>query len=295
MLAKIDRAGRGGGGSRMQQENWAPHAFGDVLHETIGQHHQEGAGEAGIFEHLFQRIQIAAHRRSDIGADRSGVEAFELTPDRQRLVRGGDEDVGRYLINDFGGTFLVGRIGIRMQEADRDRLDTFRLELAHRLGGLLLVQRRCDLTIVQRTLVDTEAAIARDQRFGRGNEQIVERDILRLHGAPQFNDVAEILGGQHAGLGAAPGQQDVGGKRCAVHQDFDLAEEFIDANAVMACRLLHCVHEALGGISGRRRCLKFLQQAGFIHHEAVSECAADVDADAFGFSRHQKISSMPPL
>ena len=160
--------------------------------------------------------------------------------------------------------------------------------MAHRVGSLLLVERGHHLAVIERALLDADALRTRDQRTCRRNEQIVERHVLRLHGAPQFDDIAEILGGQHAGLGAAPGQQDVGGERGAVHQDFDLAEEFVDADAVMARRLFHRVHEALGGIARRGRGLELLQQAGLIHDQAVGEGAADIDADAFGFSGHRK-------
>ena len=115
-----------------------------------------------------------------------------------------------------------------MQEANGDRLDALRLEFIHRAAYFLLVERRHDAAVDQRAFFDADAARARDQRPVGWDEQIVKRDVDRLDAAPHLDAVAKALGRDHAGLGAALVDQDVGGERRAVHQHFDLAEKLAD-------------------------------------------------------------------
>ena len=181
----------------------------------------------------------------------------------------------------FGGAPLMRRIDVGMQEADRDRLDIFfLLEAGDRVAHLLLVERSSGYRRRTRALLDAEAPPARDQRLVGRDEHIVQRHVDRLDAAPDLDAVAEALGGDHAGLGAAAGEQDVGGERGAVHQDFDLAEEFLDVEFVEARRLLHRIHQADRWIARRRRSLELLQQPRLVHHQAVGEGAADVDTNA---------------
>ena len=260
VASEIHGSRRRGCRSRMQQKHRTTHALRNVLHQPVGEHHQEGAAESRLLQHAFERSQVAGDRRADIGADGRGVEPFELAPDRQRLVRRADENLRRNLAAYVGRTPLMRRIGVGVQEANGDRFHPVRLQLADRVPDFLFVERSRDAAVEERALLDADASPARDQRLVGRNEKIVERDVDRLDAAPDLDAVAEAPGRDHAGLGAAPGQQDVGGERGAVHQNFDLAEKLVDFHSIEARRLLHRVHQADRRIARCRRGLEFLQQ-----------------------------------
>src|SRR6516162_6655323 len=170
-----------------------------------------------------------------------------------------------------------------MQEADRDRANSVGRERAHRVRHLLGVERSEDLAIGERALLHSDPMPAWDQRLIWRYEQIVERDLDRLDPAANLDAVAETLGRNHAGAGAAAGQQDVGRERGAMHKHIDLPEKLPDIQLVMAGGFFHRIHEADRWIAWRRRSLELLQQPRFIHDQAIGEGAADVDTDALLF------------
>ena len=163
ILAEIDRARRRRRRTGVQQKHRAANAFGDVLHEAVRQHHQESAGETCVLEHFLERSEIVRDRRADIGANRGGVETLKLAPDRQRLVRGADEDLRCDLAHDLSGAALVLRVGVGMKEAYGNRLDALGLEFLHCVAHFLLVERCHDAAVDQRALFDADAARAGDE------------------------------------------------------------------------------------------------------------------------------------
>ena len=77
---------------------------------------------AGItFQPLFQRRQIPRHQRRDVGVDDGGAEAFEFAVFRQHAMRGGHGEAGALEVR--GDRFLVRRIDVGVQQADRDGVD----------------------------------------------------------------------------------------------------------------------------------------------------------------------------
>ena len=174
-------------------------------------------------------------------------------------------------------------IGVGVQKANGDRFHALRLQRADSVPDFLFVERGGDAAVAERALLDADTSPARDQRLVWRNKEIVERDVDRLDAAPYFDAVAEAFGRDHTGLGAAPGQQDVGGERGAVHQNFDLTKKFAELDIIKTRRLLHRIQQADRRIARRRRGLEFLQQAGLVHDQAVGESAPHVDANALLF------------
>ena len=70
-----------------------------------------------------ERVEIVAHDRPDIGAHHRRAGALVLADLRQDIGRAGHVDaVGNMLAHDLGDAPLVRRIGIGMQQRDRDGL-----------------------------------------------------------------------------------------------------------------------------------------------------------------------------
>ena len=82
---------------------------------------RSGAATPSARSALLQPRQIAAQHRQDIGVDRGRRGALVLARLRQHVDRGGDGELGEGGGERRGGRPLVGRVGVGVEEADRDR------------------------------------------------------------------------------------------------------------------------------------------------------------------------------
>ena len=108
-----------------------------------------------------------------------------------------------------------------MQEADGDRLNPVRQELADGDTHLLGIERGDDAPVAVHALADFQAMAARNQRRREGQEQII--DVVALLGA-HLERIAKTARGQQAQFRAAPLNDRVGDERGAVDDFGDIGE-----------------------------------------------------------------------
>ena len=100
------------------------------------------------------------------------------------------------MAQDLGDAALVARLGVGVQQADRDRFDV----LAHKLVGerpdRVLVERDQYVAARVDPFIDAEAALARHQR-----RRLVHIDVVLLEAAfgADLDGVAKALGDDHCG------------------------------------------------------------------------------------------------
>ena len=105
-----------------------------------------------------------------------------------------------------------------------------------------------DRAVVERALFHAEAQIARHQRLVGLDEDIEHGAVQILDAAAHLDGIAKALGGDHADLGAALGDQDVGAEGGAVDDLLDVAEELLQRLPVVLGGLADCGEEALGRV-----------------------------------------------
>ena len=188
------------------------------------------------------------------------------------------------------GLQLVFAVGVGMQEADGDGRTAGIQQL---LGGrleLVLVERRQHLAGVERPFLDAQAKVTRHQRLVRLDEHVEHRPVEVSDAPPDLQLVAESLGGDHAHLGAALGDQDIGAERRPVDDLLDLADELVDALPVVAGRLADRIEKTARRIVGCGRGLEPLQLPCLFENKTVGEGPAYVDGQLF----HRIYSPGPP-
>jgi hypothetical protein len=116
-------------------------------------------------------------------------------------------------------------------------------------------------------------------RSARGDLEVIGRDA-DAHAAPQFDDVAKALGGQHPGFDAGAGQQRVGGDGGAMNDGVDIGQQRIETAAAGIGSFPEAIHHAFGQapVGGRR--LVHLHGTVRCGDHHVGKRATDIDADA---------------
>ena len=190
-------------------------------------HHQQPPAEAEVGEPPLEPFDVASEHRLGVGVHRRRGPALVLAHVPEDLGRTGYVQVRELRLHEFARRVLVHGIGIRVQEADGERLDAGRFdEVAHRRPGALEVQGRDHLSVVTHPLRDLPAQAPWCERVGPREpkvEQVVS--LLEAH----VEDVAEPLGHQHAGLRPAPFDDRVGDQRRAVRDRLDLGHGHVFA------------------------------------------------------------------
>ena len=127
-------------------------------------HDLQRRGDAERFEVPAEAVQVVSERRSEIGVDHRGRGALVLTDHWQNVARAGDEHLGLHcLAHDLGDAAFMRRVGVGMQQADRDRLD---IAVGDALGGganAFFVQRDAHLALWPQPLDNLEPAPPRHQ------------------------------------------------------------------------------------------------------------------------------------
>ena len=172
---------------------------------------------------------------------------------------------------------LVHGVGVRVQEADGERVDAGRLDqVADRRTGALQVQGCDHPSVVIHPLRHLPAQAPGYERVGPCEsevEQVVA--LLEAH----VEDVAEPRGHQHAGPRAAPLDDRVGDQRRAVRDRLDL-----DHGHVLAAQQGGGAFDDRNrGVGGGGEALRHSDlAAAFVEQREVGERAADVDAESKG-------------
>ena len=115
----------------------------------------------------------------------------------------------------------MGRVAVGVEEADRERLDSVRDEVAPPRGAPGQVERHDHAPVAVQPLVDLAAEGTRDQRLREAQEQIV--DVVALLGA-HLEDVPEPARRQEPERAAGPLDDGVGDERGAVDEGAEVGE-----------------------------------------------------------------------
>ena len=76
-----------------------------------------------LAEFAFERIEVPGKLRRHVRVDRRGTEALVFAPDWQHFRRERDGDIGQLALYELICCALVAWIEVRVEKADRDRLD----------------------------------------------------------------------------------------------------------------------------------------------------------------------------
>jgi hypothetical protein len=174
----------------------------------------------------------------------------------------------------------VGRVDEGVQEADRDAFDPLVAQRRNQRADGLLVERAQDRAGVVEPLGHRQAQVARHQRLGQGDAEVV---LVVAALVAHREHVAEALGGEQGGACARALDHRVGGERGAVD---DHAERG-GANAGFVQDRPHALQHALLGRGWGRQGLDGVAAAGVFERE-VGEGAADVHGEAGGGWRRQR-------
>ena len=94
----------------------------DRVHAAVGLHDVELTVEAGVLHTVDQPAQVALGHRLHVGRQHGRAGALVLAPLPRDLVRGDHRDLGPQLAHALEHGHLVGRVRVRVDQADRDRL-----------------------------------------------------------------------------------------------------------------------------------------------------------------------------
>ena len=183
---------------------------------------------------------------------------------RQRQI-----GVGKRGADHLAGHALVRGIGVRVEEAHRDRLDSLGCERAARLGDRGAVERRVRLAGRQQALVDLAGEMARHQRPVAVEEQVIGFGPVA---AADDVHVARAAGDDEPGLGALALDQRVDG-------DGRTVDQLIDRGGFEAA-LADAIDDALHELRRRREALGLDEAPGLVvEPDQIGERSPDVDGD----------------
>ena len=239
----------------------------DRHHAAVGAHDADLAREPLGPQKVLEPPQIGLHPRSHEGVERGGRGALVFAVFAHDLVRQGDEERGRRLAQDLADAPLMRRIGIGMQEADRDGFDLQRFERGDEAAQLALVERDQDVALRVHALGELEGEIARDQRFRPVEEKV---ESLNSVAAADRICIPEAARGDERGARAFLLQHGVDRDGRAV-QHLRQRRQFATGER-------EAVGRAAGRIGRHGRGLR-RDDAAVDAADQVREGAADIDAD----------------
>ena len=231
--------------------------------------------------------EIAGDQRADIGVQRDRCGAFVLAPLGDQFRRAGDEQAGRDTLDHRLDPLLVLWRKKGPEEADCQRLDAVGDQPVDRSLRLLLVQLDDDLAEAIDSLRHPFDQILGHDGVGLAALRKVNDEADVAAGEParaphDVDDIVVALGGDETDLDALLLDDRVGADRGAVRQHRELAAERIQLHIQLARDDVESCDQPLAEIGRRGGRLACGDAACFIHHHAVGEGAADVDAAEIG-------------
>jgi hypothetical protein len=170
---------------------------------------------------------------------------------------------------DVAHDALVLSVEIGVHEADRDRSDAPALQDACDVARCRHVERLDHFAGGVNAFGYGQSVPPRYIRF---DDILVGVPEVFLVGASDFDDVAKTLGRHYGGAGQAARDQGVGCDRGPVREQRDLGK--------VNPGLGNAAHDAIDGITGRRRLLDADEAGCLVHDADVGEGAADIDSHA---------------
>jgi len=239
-----------------------------------GLHDVELAGNLPLGEPSLEVFQIAGHQRRHVDVGRRRRGALVLADLGHDLRRARDHYLRGNLADQRRQPSLVRWVHVRVQQADRDRLDALGDQLADDPARSVLVEGLPDLAIGQEPLAHFAAKPPRHEGRRRIDEEVVH--VVAAFVA-DLERVAEALGGQERRPRALALDERVGRERRAVDDgphgacgNRRLLEERADALLDRVRRIFRRGEDLAHARGPRRR----------VDDDEVGEGAADVDAQA---------------
>ena len=184
-------------------------------------HHEKLPLQAPVAQRLRQAVEIGRDDGDRARIDRDRRRALEL-PQLARDIGGhGDVRVRVLLQDELPRAALIVRVGVGMEEAERDGADAERRDPVRNFAGALLIQRTQHLAGVTDTLGDFEAQMARDDRLRLHPLEVVHAGVV---GAHDLQHIPKPRRGHQRGLWQLPLQQCVEHDGRAMHEVIDIGE-----------------------------------------------------------------------
>ena len=218
-------------------------------------------------------VDIALDHRRHVGIGDRGDGALVFVHLRQDLGGERDRHAGEHLVRNCADLLLMHATRIGVHQADGQRLDPPRLEVAELLAQIVLVQLANDLAAGAGALLRLDSELQRRQRLGLGPDDPAGEDAGH-EGAGDLQHLPVALRGDEADPGALALQDGVGGNRRAVHHVSDCGR--LDAG-VIAHPLDAAEHADRGIVRGGGHLRAEGAAARFVDQQEIGERAADID------------------
>ena len=178
--AAVHRGHQGAGGrSRLDDAHRKAPGKGRGQGAAARAHHVEAPAKTEAAESALDALQVAVEHRPGVGVDAGGGEALVLSPSREDFRRRGDKELRKRRLDHPPKRFLVGRIGVGVQQTDRERLDAFLPhQLLHRDAGRFDVEGALHRAVEAHALGHFPAPRAGHDRVGKGDAQV--EDVVAL-------------------------------------------------------------------------------------------------------------------
>src|SRR5215211_128027 len=182
-------------------------------------HDEKPSPEPVSVEFALQRVEVPVRGGMNVGGEHRGVRPLVLPP-LARYVMGGDDGHARQQsFEDASCLQLVGRVGIRMHEADSHCFYAFLPEEVCHGFERLGIQRDENLPFVVEALVDFLPEVSGHEGLRLGEVEVVEIGTVA---AGDLQLVAEAAGRDETRLGAPALRQRVDDYGGAVGEELDL-------------------------------------------------------------------------
>ena len=182
---------------------------------------------------------------------------------------------------------LVHGVCVAVDEADRDGLDAHAHQCPRGVAQLRLVQRTQHVAVGVDSFVHREAPVARRQRLGLLQEQVVE---VVAHLGADLQHVAKSAGRDQSDPGSVALDDGVGDQGGAVHDAVDSGE--LDPR--LAGDALHALADRDSGVGRAGELLAGEDHVPlFVDQHEVGERAADVHADTPALALAHRPAAQP--
>ena len=236
-------------------------------------HEHQRRGDRRGLQLAAERLQVARHRRHDVGVDHGGRGPLVLLDLRQHLVADARDEPGRPLRDHLLHQQLVDGVLEGVEQAHRDRLDPLGDETVHRRLRVLAGEGADDLPARVDPLVHLHPKVALDQLRRLLPPEVVQ---ARHPQVPKLEHVAEAAGRDEAGERSLVLEDRVGRDGGSVAdlghvraREGGLVEHLAETAGDRLCIVL----DARGDLAG-------VDPAPGVEEHDVGKRSADVDTDA---------------
>ena len=247
-----------------------------------------GASTPSALNSLVQVLDVSAHARHDVGVEDGGDRPLVLAEHRQHLGGQRQLGVGQALQHQLTRAALVCGIGVGVVQGHGDGVDALRPEARRRRPHGILVEGRQDRAVECGAAGDFVDALGGHRAFRLDPDVGVGHAVHAV--TPDFQNVLEPFGHQHADGRALALQYGVGGDGGAVEDAADLGIGYtiLFEYAGYAC------DKAAGRVVGcGGRLVQPNLAGGEIQQDNVGEGSADVYREGVVIHRHSPSARAP--